>query len=171
MKLEWYRRQMRRSLFSAPFFWQVNRGLSLLVALGYGMVLLGLGWRGSWLRLAFALVIPAAVFLLTGWLRKKLDRPRPFALLGEPPLHPHESGQGCPSRHTASAVILCWTALLLPGWMGWTLWGVLLVLACLIGAIRIFTGMHFLRDVLLGAGLSAFIGALAYLPLLLFALF
>lgn len=171
MKLEWYRQQMRRPLFSTPLFWQVNRGLSLLVALGYGMVLLSLGWRESWLRLAFVLVIPAAVFLLTGWLRKKLDRPRPFALLGEPPLHPHESGQGCPSRHTASAVILCWTALLLPGWVGWTLWGVLLVLTCLIGAIRVFTGMHFLRDVLLGAGLSVLVGAVAYLPLLLFALF
>ena len=49
--------------------------------------------------------------------------------------------------------------------------GVLLVLTCLIGAIRVFTGMHFLRDVLLGAGLSTLIGAVAYLPLLLFALF
>ena len=171
MKLEWYRRQMRRPLFSAPLFWQVNRGLSLLVALGYGIVLLGLGLRGSWLRLAFALAVPGAVFLLVRWLRIKLNRPRPFAVLGESPLHPHEPGQGCPSRHTASAVILCWTALLLPGWVGWSLWGVLLVLACLIGTVRIFTGMHFLQDVLLGAGVSVFIGALAYLPLLLFALF
>ena len=44
-------------------------------------------------------------------------------------------------------MILCWTMLLIPGWWGWVLFGILLVLTGLIGSIRVFTGMHFLRDV------------------------
>lgn len=170
MKLEWYRRQMQRPVFSKALFWQINRGLSFAVAVGYGVTLIRLLWLGSWLRLTAALLVPAAVFLLVGWLRKKWDRPRPFALLNQSPLQPHEPGCGCPSRHTASGVILCWTALLLPGWSGWVLWGVLLAVACLIGAIRIFTGMHFLRDVLLGAGFSCLFGVVFYLPILLWNL-
>lgn len=166
MKLTWYRRQMQRQIFASSWFRRINQGLSLAVAAGYGVMLLRLLWLGNWLRLSFAVAVPAVVFLLVGWLRKKWNCPRPFALLGISPLHPHEPGEGCPSRHTASAVILCWTALLMGGWSGWLLFGILLALALLIGAIRVFTGMHFLRDVLLGAGISSLFAAVCYLPLL-----
>ena len=142
--------------------------MTLAVAAGYGVALIWLLLLGSWLRLAVAVAVPAAVFFLVGWLRKKWDAPRPFAQLQEQPLRPHEPGCGCPSRHTASAVILCWTMLLIPGWWGWVLFGILLVLTGLIGSIRVFTGMHFLRDVLLGAGISCFFGVLFDLPVLLF---
>lgn len=168
MKLEWYRRQMHRPLFSKTVFWRVHSCLSLAVAAGYGVALIWLLLLGSWLRLAVAVAVPAAVFFLVGWLRKKWDAPRPFAQLQEQPLHPHEPGCGCPSRHTASAVILCWTMLLIPGWWGWVLFGILLVLTGLIGSVRVFTGMHFLRDVLLGAGISCLFGVLFDLPVLLF---
>ena len=78
MKLEWYRQQMHRPLFSTSLFWQVNRGLSLLVALGYGMVLLSLagglagiaagaaaGWAGC-LALGMAYRFPAGLALTCG---------------------------------------------------------------------------------------------------------
>lgn len=166
MKLEWYRRQMQRPLFSSPSFWKFNRSLSLGVAVCYGVILLLLVWQSSWLRLAVGIGVPAAVFFLVGWLRKIWNQPRPFAKLKIPPLHPHEGGNGCPSRHTASAVILCWTGLLVGGWAGWLLFALLLVLAGAIGGIRVWTGMHFLRDVLLGGGISCLAGAACYLPLL-----
>ena len=168
MKLEWYRRQMHRPLFSKTVFWRVRSCLSLAVAAGYGVALIWLLLLGSWLRLAVAVAVPATVVFLVGGLREKWDAPRPFAQLQEQPLRPHEPGCGCPSRHTASAVILCWTMLLIPGWWGWVLFGILLVLTGLIGSIRVFTGMHFLRDVLLGAGISCFFGVLFDLPVLLF---
>ena len=67
------------------------------MAAGYGVALIWLLLLGSWLRLAVAVAVPAAVFFLVGWLRKKWDAPRPFAQLQEQPLRPHDRGADVPA--------------------------------------------------------------------------
>ncbi|WP_310596859.1 bifunctional NUDIX hydrolase/phosphatase PAP2 family protein [Aeromonas aquatica] len=122
------------------------------VQLGLALLLLPLlGWPRFY-RLLFAMVL---LTLLVQLAKEGLGWPRPFHL--DPALAQRSAqGFGMPSGHTAST-LLFWGLLLgwLPGLRAWQ--GILLalLLAALAGLARVWLGVHFISDVVVGLGLGA----------------
>ena len=131
-----------------------TRGLPGVVYCAYPGMLLYLAFTGS-PRLLRCLLVPAAGFLLVTALRGALNFPRPYEVLGIPPLvDKRTKGKSFPSRHAACGAVIAVTALyVLPG-LGAGLW----VVSALIALTRVLSGVHFVRDVLAGLGLGALVG-------------
>ena len=106
---------------------------------------------GPWIAAFWA--VPAAGFLLTTLIRKKLDRPRPAQVFHFVPLVQHEDGCSFPSRHTSSAFLitcaLFWLSrrTALPAAFGLTA----AAFAVFTALSRVIAGVHFPRDVIAGA--------------------
>lgn len=124
----------------------VSRGAVAAVYLLYGVLLLWLAARRQ-AQLLPTLLVPAAAFWLGSALRTRINRPRPYTAMGYQPLFPKkEKGRSMPSRHCFSAAAIAVVA-----WHGsLPLGGVLAVLALLIAASRVITGVHYLSDVVAG---------------------
>ncbi len=115
-------------------------------------------------RIVFFIAVPAVDLVLVTILRFLLDKPRPFEVYHIEPLLKHKKGNSCPSRHTASAFIIGMACLYI-----YIPFGVLaLCMACVVGATRVLCGVHFIRDVVIGAGISVAIGAVGFYVLPLF---
>lgn len=127
------------------------------VQLGAALLLLPLlGWTRLY-RMLFAM---ALLTLLVQLAKEGIGWPRPFHL--DPGLAGQSAqGFGMPSGHTASA-LLCWGLLLpsLPGLRAWQGIAVALLLAVLAGLARVWLGVHFISDVVVGLGLGALLLAL-----------
>lgn len=124
----------------------VSRGAVAAVYLLYGVLLLWLAARRQ-AQLLPTLLVPAAAVWLGSALRTRINRPRPYTAMGYQPLFPKkEKGRSMPSRHCFSAAAIAVVA-----WHGsLPLGGVLAVLALLIAASRVITGVHYLSDVVAG---------------------
>lgn len=124
----------------------ISRGAVAAVYLLYGGLLL---WLAAWRQplVIPAAVVPAAAFWLGSALRARIDRPRPYTTFGYKPLFPKEErGRSMPSRHCFSAAAIAVVA-----WHCNTPLGIgLAVLAVLIAASRVVTGVHYISDVLAG---------------------
>ena len=107
------------------------------------------------LRLTLTCGVP---FLALSAVRARLDAPRPYEVYGMEPLIPKETrGRSFPSRHIFSICVIGTSLMYLRPWLG----AALLVLAALLAAARIVSGLHFAQDVLAGAFfgvLSAVVG-------------
>lgn len=124
----------------------VSRGAVAAVYALYGILLL---WLAAWHRTQLwpSLVVPAGAFWTGSALRAYLDRPRPYTALGYQPLFPKkEKGRSMPSRHCFSAAAIAVVALYSNPPLGI----LLAVLAVLIAASRVITGVHYISDVLAG---------------------
>ena len=107
------------------------------------------------LRLALTCGVP---FLALSAVRAALDAPRPYEVYGMEPLIPKDTrGRSFPSRHVFSICVIGTSLMYLRPALG----AALLVLAALLAAARIVSGLHFAQDVLAGAFfgvLSAVVG-------------
>ncbi len=92
--------------------------------------------------------------------RRAFNAPRPYEVFGIPPVIPKETkGKSYPSRHVFSIFIIgACTCVLFP-WVGAVLCG----LGFLLAAVRVVTGVHFVKDVLAGCiiGLVCGLGGMA----------
>ena len=80
--------------------------LALLVYAAYPLLLLWLAVHRD-TRIFRAVLMPAAVFVAGTALRAALNRPRPTAVLGLPPLlNKEKQGESFPSRHVLSAAVI-----------------------------------------------------------------
>lgn len=132
--------------------------LSVPVYCAYPAMLVIL-WQVKDERLLRTVLVPAAAFVLCTVLRKVWNRPRPFELEGlEPLVDTHSKGEGFPSRHAASAVIIALAAWYAAPGMG----AALSVIAVLICAVRVIAGVHHPVDVLAGAVLSLLAGGIGF---------
>lgn len=135
-----------------------NRGVTWLCYAAYPVLLLwlALGRDG---RFFWALGVPAVSFMLLSLVRSKLNFPRPYQVLDIQPLIPKDTrGKSMPSRHVFSIFVIAMTCLWVAPWAG----VVLLVLGALLGLVRVIGGVHFPRDVLVGAGCGVAGGLLGY---------
>lgn len=128
--------------------------LPLVIFAGYP-VMLGFVWFLQPDKFLRILCIPALVFLIVTILRKAINRKRPYEKYKIPSLFgKSSSGESMPSRHTACAFIISMAAL-----YAYTRVGCLfLALSILIAASRILSGVHYVGDVLAGAGISILFG-------------
>ena len=138
----------------------VFEGLSLvgsfgLVWLALAVVLAGFSWRRPWLLLRVAVAILLAE-MVSGALKAGLERDRPPVAHPEPePLVGVPATFSFPSGH-ATVSFACATvlALAVPR-LAWPLFA----LAALIAFSRVYVGVHYPGDVLVGAILGVGVGA------------
>ena len=99
--------------------------------------------------------VPFAVFVFVTVLRKILNKPRPYEVFNTPSLFDKDTkGQSMPSRHTASAFIIAMTFLYIDFYLGI----IAFAIAFMIAMSRILSGVHYIRDILVGAGISVLTG-------------
>lgn len=136
----------------------VNHGLTVLCYVTYPitLLLLALGRDG---RFFPALIVPAAGFGVVSLYRRLWDAPRPYEVLDIDPIIPKTTrGRSFPSRHVFSVFVIAMTDLWLlpPVGVGFLFFGVLLALCRVIG------GVHFPRDVVVGAAIGILSGIVGY---------
>lgn len=135
----------------------VNRGI---VVVFYGAFALLLGWAcvsDPW-RLAPLVGVTAVGFVAVSFFRRRFNAPRPYECCAIAPLIARDgAGKSFPSRHafSAFAIAASWFAASAPVAV------VLLVAAVVLAICRVLGGVHFPRDVVVGALIGSATGALA----------
>ncbi len=136
----------------------LNSGLTYLCYAIYPLLLVYLAVMRDG-RVLRALVVPGVAFVLLTVVRKKLNYPRPYQVLEITPiLHKSTQGKSMPSRHIFCAFMIAMTFL----WIFPVIGVVLLVLGVVMAVIRVIAGIHFPRDVLVGALVGLLFGLVGY---------
>lgn len=160
MKVSWYERifcLLEKRMYLKSAVQLVTKGLPLLFMAAYGFTsALLLLQRDE--RLFRFLVVPAAALGGCLVLRRIIDRPRPYEIYGFQPLISRDKkGQSFPSNHTTSAFVIALAFIYLSPYGGWVL-----IPAVTVALSRVVTGVHWLSDVLAGAGLAVLIGGIGF---------
>lgn len=93
-------------------------------------------------------VVPAMLFLLVSVFRCIVSAKRPYELYNITPIMKKDkSGKSMPSRHTACAFAIAMAFMHLNVIIG----TLMLILAIAVGVSRVLCGVHFVKDVIVGA--------------------
>ena len=114
------------------------------------------------LRVIFFLLIPWLNFVAVTAVRNRLDLTRPFQEQGFEPVIPHSPGKSCPSRHASSSAVISMAVYYICPAGG----RVLAVISVVICISRVLTGVHYARDVLIGAAAGFATGYIGFFVLL-----
>ena len=103
-----------------------------------------------------AIIVPAISFVLVSVLRKFLNYPRPYEKIeGLTPLYQKKTkGKSFPSRHTFSAFCIAATTL----YFNDNLALFVFLVGAVLGLCRVLSGVHFIRDVVVGAIIGTLCG-------------
>ena len=135
----------------------VNRGIVIVFYVVYALLL---GWAcvsDPW-RLVPLVGVTAVGFVAVSFFRRRFNAPRPYECCSIAPLIARDgAGKSFPSRHafSAFAIAASWFAASAPVAV------VLLVAAVVLAICRVLGGVHFPRDVVVGALIGSATGALA----------
>lgn len=109
--------------------------------------------------------IPLIGFFAVSLLRFFIHRKRPYETLDFYPItykNKAKSGSSFPSRHTASAALIAMAIYAYMPILGW----MMLFLAILVGISRVFSGMHYISDVVVGFAFGVIVGLIGFYPLI-----
>lgn len=135
----------------------VNHGIVVVFYAAYALLL---GWAcvsDPW-KLAPLVGVTAVGFAAVSFFRRRFNAPRPYECCAIAPLIARDgAGKSFPSRHafSAFAIAASWFAASAPVAV------VLLVAAVVLAICRVLGGVHFPRDVVVGALIGSVTGALA----------
>lgn len=137
---------------------QLNRLITSLVYTIYPVVLATLlltrderFWR--------ALLAPAVSFVLVSIFRNVYNAPRPYEVSGVKPIIKKESkGKSFPSRHVFSIFVIATVLFFIYKPLGL----VLMVAGLVLAVLRVIGGVHFPRDVIVGAIVGILSGVLGF---------
>lgn len=135
----------------------VNHGIVVVFYAAYALLL---GWAcvsDPW-KLAPLVGVTAVGFAAVSFFRRRFNAPRPYECCSITPLIARDgAGKSFPSRHafSAFAIAASWFAGSAPVAV------VLLVAAVVLAVCRVLGGVHFPRDVVVGALIGSATGALA----------
>ena len=131
----------------------------LLAWLAYEAAILGgKDALGSLLR---AILVPGVSFALVTVVRKAINAPRPYEVFEAAPVIPKDThGNSFPSRHTFSIFVIAMTfcAVCPIAWAG----PAMLAAGAMLAVIRVVSGVHFPRDVVVGAFLGVLAGIVGF---------
>ncbi|MDD3223070.1 MAG: phosphatase PAP2 family protein [Clostridia bacterium] len=129
----------------------LNKILPFLLAIIYGLALLLCTFVYPVLLINLILR-PVLCFLFVTVVRYMLKFPRPYDVYNIMPMCDYHPGKmrSFPSRHTACAAIIAFEIFRLWNFIGL----IAIVLAILIGLLRIVCGNHFIKDVALAFGIA-----------------
>lgn len=154
-----------RSL-SAPFrkgkrpLWlnRVNKALTLACYAAYPLLIAWLLWQRD-MRIIRAVLVPGVSFVALSVFRKVCNAPRPYEVLDmEPLIHKDTLGKSFPSRHVFSVFVIGMTFF----WLNPALGAVFLVMGAVMAACRVIGGVHWPRDVVVGAAVGILAGMLGF---------
>lgn len=137
----------RKSRHGALILKILNDALTGITFLSYPALLCVLLFRRDG-RILEAILVPGTAFLLLSIFRRIVNTKRPYELLEIDPLISREGrGKSFPSRHSFSIFVIAGTFLNIfpPAGVLFLFFGILLA------AIRVIGGVHFPRDVIVGA--------------------
>lgn len=104
------------------------------------------------------IVIPFAVLAYNSFIRKILNRPRPFVAEDITPLAEHKPNGSFPSNHAASSMIIAFAWYCVCPYVT----VVLVVMAVLTGISRVMVGVHYPADVAVGWLVGVCFGILGF---------
>ena len=104
--------------------------------------------------------VTAVSFIGVSYFRKKFDTPRPYTVYNyEPIIKKEKEGNSFPSRHVFSAFVIATTFIYANLELGICLFAI----SCLIAVLRVIGGVHFPKDVIVGAITGSICGVLGSL--------
>ncbi len=108
-------------------------------------------------------IVPAVSFVILSAVRYLLNFARPYEIIeGLQPLYNKKTvGKSFPSRHTFSGFIIGTVTLFVNVYVG----ALILILSGLLAICRVLSGVHFIRDVVVGALIGIVFGTLGMLLL------
>ena len=101
-------------------------------------------------------LIPLLTFGITIFIRNKLNYPRPFQTLGFTPLVSHAIGNSCPSGHASSSATISMAFYYIYPPIGFFFIFVTIVICF----TRVLAGVHYPKDVIIGALMGFLFGAI-----------
>lgn len=109
-----------------------------------------------------AVIVPAAGFLLLSVFRRAVNFPRPYEVFGIPPVIPKKTkGKSFPSRHVFCVALIGMTALYA---FESCIFGIaIIIIALMMSFLRVFSGIHFPRDVIAGFLCGIIMGAVLFI--------
>ena len=91
--------------------------------------------------------VPAATYIAGSLVRALINAPRPYEVLDIDPLVPKDTkGKSFPSRHVFSAFVIAAAFLFVSLPLGI----LFLIIAVIVAATRVLSGVHFIKDVIAG---------------------
>lgn len=112
--------------------------------------------------LARTIAVPAAAFVVLSVVRRIYDEERPYEAWDFTPIVDKSTqGKSFPSRHTFCMFMIAFSWMLLEPLVG----VVLCASGCVMAAIRVCTGVHYVRDVVAGAVAAALFALVGYVIL------
>ncbi len=156
---------MTKEMFEKSMQWIENRigiaAVRILMKILTGITVAAYGVTLLWLlyqkdaELFRVLLVPAAGFVVVSVFRKVVSAKRPYEIYGFIPLlEKNSKGNSFPSRHVFSNMIIAMAVLSI-----WTPGGIaLMLIGICLAVLRVMTGVHFMKDVLAGAGIAVVIG-------------
>ena len=111
------------------------------------------------IRLERAIIVPLDCFIIVTAFRYMIGRKRPYEKFDVPPIIPQDTkGKSFPSRHVFSIFIIGMTYFQLDSNTGIMIF----IMGLILAALRVFGGVHYIRDVVAGAITGIVFGAIGF---------
>ena len=154
-------KHMRESSVWPRRIHRINLILTIIVMISYPLLLVWLFLQRDAAALVRGIIVPMDAFILLSVIRYWIGAKRPYEIFEVEPVIPKKTkGNSFPSRHVFSVFMIAMTYLALapsplPG-IGMILTGILLAV------VRVVSGVHFPRDVIVGMLAGVASGIIGY---------
>ena len=136
-----------------------NQILTGIVYISFPILLVALGYNKRFSELIKIVLVCGISFVLVSVFRYFFNAKRPYAMYEyEPVVAKEKEGQSMPSRHVFSAFVIAMSF----AYINWKFSIIFFVVALLIAIHRVFIGVHFIKDVVVGAVIGIASGSILF---------
>lgn len=136
-----------------------NQILTGIVYISFPILLVALGYNKRWSELIKIVLVCGISFVLVSVFRYFFNAKRPYAMYEyEPVVAKEKEGQSMPSRHVFSAFVIAMSF----AYINWKFSIIFFVVAILIAIHRVLVGVHFIKDVVVGAIIGVAVGSILF---------